>query len=385
MDPGRGERLPDRARRHRQVPHPRRPRHRRRRGRAPGPLLHRRRPGRDPLPRHWPTTPSAEVIDTLLRNDLVICRRTRLRPAGRHRRPTAVPVRRRRLRTPLPRHRLALALRVLGPVPARTHHRRQHARPAPAPLPHRRHRRRLLPDETSPSDEEGPTSRPADQPRRVGTFSWPPAGTTTWPLTHRGWLTPVVEGRRAMTTMPPNLPPPQWPPSNAPAPPPGRVLSASGAGPSKEGLVPPGKGFWRQLPVGRIGIGASGNSGKTVTNTTALEPGATTTLTATAPGSSSTASTAKVTAKHARHQAHDGYRIVRRRRDIPRPRRREAWHVPVRQARFRQLLLGSVQGPRRPPVVSIANDNSQGQSVVTIKKTDKAFKTSGCGTWTRVD
>ena len=34
------------------------------------------------------------VIDTLLRNDLIICRRTRLRPTRRHRRPTAVPVRR---------------------------------------------------------------------------------------------------------------------------------------------------------------------------------------------------------------------------------------------------------------------------------------------------
>ena len=59
VDPGRGERLPDRAGRHRQEPHPGRPRRRRRRGRAPGPLLHRRRPRRDPLPRPWPTTPSA--------------------------------------------------------------------------------------------------------------------------------------------------------------------------------------------------------------------------------------------------------------------------------------------------------------------------------------
>ena len=42
------------------------------------------------------------VIDTLLRNDLIICRRARVRPAGRHRRPAAVPVRRRRLRTPQP-------------------------------------------------------------------------------------------------------------------------------------------------------------------------------------------------------------------------------------------------------------------------------------------
>ena len=51
-----------------------------------------------------------KVIDTLLRNDLIICRRARIRTAGRHRRPAAVPVRRRRLRTPQPRHRLPLAL-----------------------------------------------------------------------------------------------------------------------------------------------------------------------------------------------------------------------------------------------------------------------------------
>ena len=33
-----------------------------------------------------------------------------------------------------------------------------------------------------PEPEEAHAS-PADHPRRVGTFSWPPAGTTTWPLT----------------------------------------------------------------------------------------------------------------------------------------------------------------------------------------------------------
>ena len=96
-----------------------------------------------------------KIIDTLLRNDLIICRRSRLRPAGRHRHPTAVPARRRRLRTPRPGHRLALALRVLGPVPARTHHRRQHPRPAPAPRHRRRHRRRVLPHARSPN----PTNR----------------------------------------------------------------------------------------------------------------------------------------------------------------------------------------------------------------------------------
>ena len=66
-------------------------------------------------------------------------RRGRLRPAGRHRHPTAVPARRRRLRTPQPGHRLALGVRPMGPIPARTHHRRQHPGPAPAPRHRRRH------------------------------------------------------------------------------------------------------------------------------------------------------------------------------------------------------------------------------------------------------
>ena len=68
-------------------------------------------------------------------------RRGRLRTARRHRRPAAVPRRRRRLRTPRPRHRQPLALRILGPVPPRTHHRRQPARPAAAPRQHRHHQR----------------------------------------------------------------------------------------------------------------------------------------------------------------------------------------------------------------------------------------------------
>ena len=84
-------------------------------------------------------------------------RRTRLRAAGRHRRTTTVPVRRRRLRTPLRRHRLPLALRSLGPVHARTHHRRQHARPTPPPLPRHHHRRRQLPHATSPNPRRNRT------------------------------------------------------------------------------------------------------------------------------------------------------------------------------------------------------------------------------------
>ena len=60
-------------------------------------------------------------------------RRDRLRPDGPHRGRAVLPPRRRRLRTPVARHRLALALRGVGQVPSRAHHRRQPARPAAAP------------------------------------------------------------------------------------------------------------------------------------------------------------------------------------------------------------------------------------------------------------
>ena len=66
---------------------------------------------------------------------------------------------------------------------ARAHHRGQHAQPAPAPLPHRRHRRRLLPNETGQSEGRNTPQDQLNSPRRVGTFSWPPVGTATWPLT----------------------------------------------------------------------------------------------------------------------------------------------------------------------------------------------------------
>ena len=95
-----------------------------------------------------------KTIEALLHNDVVLVDEIGFPPAGRHRRPAALPVRRRRLRTPLPRHRLAPLLRGLGTVPARAHHRRLHARPAPAPRHNRRHQRPVLPHAPSP-----PTTR----------------------------------------------------------------------------------------------------------------------------------------------------------------------------------------------------------------------------------
>ena len=72
VDPRRGERLPDRARRHREVPHARRARHRRRRGTDTGSDTSPPPSSSRPSTADWPTTPSDKVIDTLLRNDLVL-------------------------------------------------------------------------------------------------------------------------------------------------------------------------------------------------------------------------------------------------------------------------------------------------------------------------
>jgi hypothetical protein len=182
MDPRQGERLLHRAGRHGQISRPGRARGRRRRGRAPGPVLHRRRARRDPLPgpgrqlrrpRH--REPAPQRPDHL--------RRTRVRAPGRHRSPAAIPVRRPRLRTPRTGNRITLAVRIPGPVPARAHHRRQHARPAAPPLPRRGHQRRPPPDETSPRERSCQSQNQLKHPRGTGTFNWPPAGTSTWPLT----------------------------------------------------------------------------------------------------------------------------------------------------------------------------------------------------------
>jgi hypothetical protein len=95
-----------------------------------------------------------KLIDTLLRNDVVLVE-GRVRSVGRHRSPAAVPVRRRRLRTQVPRHRIARALRILGTAPARTH---------------RRNQRRVLPDETGPKRREEPDSKTAELTAKSGAF-----------------------------------------------------------------------------------------------------------------------------------------------------------------------------------------------------------------------
>ena len=171
VDRGQGEPHPDRPGRHRQEPRPDRPRPRRRRRPACG-------SGTSPPPSSsrtstaaWPTTASGRSSRPLLRHDLIVCDEVGLRAAGQHRQPAAVPVRRRRLRTPQPRDRQPLAVRGMGPLPARPQHRRQPARPAAAPQQRRRHRRRELPHARSPQPDRRPPLEAANPSREVGTFA----------------------------------------------------------------------------------------------------------------------------------------------------------------------------------------------------------------------
>ena len=95
--------------------------------------------------------------------------RSRVRTTGRHRNPTPVPACRGRLRTPQPRDRLTLGLRGMGPLPARTHHRRQHPGPTPAPRHRRRHQRRVLPHARRP---QPPGSRPRPTKPEISASGW---------------------------------------------------------------------------------------------------------------------------------------------------------------------------------------------------------------------
>ena len=167
VDQREGEPHPDRPGRHRQEPRPDRPRARRRRPGPAGPLLHRRRARRDPLPRPGRQQRREGHRDAApARPDHL--RRGRLRAAGQHRQPAAVPLRRRRLRTPQPRDRQPLAVRGMGPLPARPQHRRQPARPAPAPQQRRRHRRRELPHARGPRPVRRPPLEPLTTHARWG-------------------------------------------------------------------------------------------------------------------------------------------------------------------------------------------------------------------------
>ena len=80
----------------------------------------------------------------------------RLRTAGRHRRPTAVPVRRGHLRTQIARHRVDWPFESWGRFLPEHTTAGQHARPATAPR-----RNRMLSDEKTPTRSLTGTTRPS--------------------------------------------------------------------------------------------------------------------------------------------------------------------------------------------------------------------------------
>ncbi len=124
-----------------------------------------------------------KIIDTLLRERPDHPRRGRLRPARRHRHPTAVPARRRRLRTPLPRPSPHTGRSSNGagscpntPPPSASSTGSCTTPPSSSP-------RRVLPHAPGPNPPRRWRHQEAEQPAEGGDFTWPPAGTSTWPLT----------------------------------------------------------------------------------------------------------------------------------------------------------------------------------------------------------
>jgi hypothetical protein len=124
------------------------------------------------------------VIEQILKADLIQIDEIGFAPMDDTGVTAVLPDRRRRLREACARDRVTLALRGVGALLARAHHGRQPARPATSPQRRRRHRRRVVPHERGARErrthhrENTLRSNP-----RGGDFSWPPAGTATWPLT----------------------------------------------------------------------------------------------------------------------------------------------------------------------------------------------------------
>ena len=105
------------------------------------------------------------VIDTLLRNDLIIIDEVGFAPLD----DTGAQLLFRFVAAAYERRALGIAshwpFEPVGPVPARAHHRRQPARPAAAPRQRRRHRRRLLPHARSPSPRRNHPNKQLINPR----------------------------------------------------------------------------------------------------------------------------------------------------------------------------------------------------------------------------
>ena len=183
MDPGRGERVPDRPSRDREVSSAARPRLGRGRRRLPGPLPHRRRPGRHPLPRtrrqHRRQShrhPAPQRPDHLSTN------------SGSHHW-TTPPPNCCSGSSPPPTNAAASASDPTGP-----------SKPGDGSCPNTPPPSACSTDSSTTATSSSPTASPTacakpdneEEPRStnlenvepgVGTFSWPPAGTTNWPLT----------------------------------------------------------------------------------------------------------------------------------------------------------------------------------------------------------
>ena len=93
-----------------------------------------------------------KVITQILKAVLDPDRRDRVRSDGHHRGRDVLSSGGRRLRAEVPRHRVSLALREVGQVPPRAHHRGQSARPTAPSQRHRGHRRGVIPNEGSASE-----------------------------------------------------------------------------------------------------------------------------------------------------------------------------------------------------------------------------------------
>ena len=169
MDPGRGEPLPDRTR-----PAPARATCWSPSASAAVDAGHRVRYFTaaelvDTLYRGLADNSVGKVIDTLLRNDLIIVDELGFAPLD----DTGAQLLFRFVAAAYERRSLGIGshwpFEAWGPLRwPRTHHRRLHARQAPPPLPCRHHRRRQLHHETSPSQKEEPDQQSVERTKKWG-------------------------------------------------------------------------------------------------------------------------------------------------------------------------------------------------------------------------
>ena len=141
----------------------------------------------DTLYRGLADNSAGKVIENLLRNDLILADEVGFAPLDDTARNYCSGL----SQPPMKGARSGskpLAVRILGPVPARAHHRGQPPGPPAPPRQRRRHSRRFLPDAPGPSTRRNHPEQEMTT-RGVGTFIWPPAGTATWPLTSEWSIT----------------------------------------------------------------------------------------------------------------------------------------------------------------------------------------------------